>query len=58
MYLKCDPALVSKDDFIWATALLLEKSVPPRDKDKQKREGLPWLVYVAKQACTYVLNNN
>ena len=58
MYLKCDPALVSKDDFIWATALLLEKSVPPRDKDKQKREGLPWLVYVAKQACTYVLNND
>lgn len=58
IYLGCDPALVSKDNFIWATALLLEKSVPPRDKDKQKRDGLPWLVYVAKQACTYILNNN
>lgn len=58
MYLGTDPKLISETDYIWATALLLEKLVTPRDKDAEMRDGLPWLVYNAKTACLYVLANN
>lgn len=58
MYLGINTEMVKHDDFIWATALLLESIVPKRDKDNEERDGLPWLVYTAKQACLYILADN
>lgn len=58
MYLKCMPRLVSKTDFIWATAILLKQIVPAREKDNELRDGLPWLVYTAKKACLYIIADN
>ena len=58
MYLDIDPKLVSEEDYIWATSLLLQDTVPPREKDDKYRDGLPWLVYTAKKACLYVLADN
>lgn len=58
MHLQENPSLTSKSDLVIATALELEKIVPKRKKDEEFREGIPWLQYIAKKACEYIIANN
>lgn len=43
-------------DRVWAVSLRLKDIVPKRDKDNEKRDNLPWLVYVSKKAYDYLLS--
>lgn len=52
-----DPATISDSDLTWAVADLLSELVPKRPKDDEKRNNLPWLVYVAQQAVQYIRSN-
>lgn len=53
-HLECDPKTVSDNDLVWAVSSILQTAVPSRNKDNEKRDGLPWLVYVAKKAVAWV----
>lgn len=57
LFLKTWPGGIPISDRIWCVSLELESIVPKRAKDNEYRDGLPWLVYVAKTAYNYILNN-
>lgn len=46
----------TEQDYVYASYLIMKDIVPYRDKHDENRDGLPWLMYIAREAYTYVLS--
>lgn len=49
---------LTEQDLVYAIYLLLKRILPERDKHEETREGLPWLMYIAKNAFEFVKAND
>lgn len=47
-------ASLSEQELIYAIYLLLKDVIPYREKHNETRQGLPWLIFVSKQAYAFI----
>lgn len=46
----------TEQDYVYASYLIMKEIVPYRDKHDENRDGLPWLMYIARESYTYVVS--
>lgn len=46
----------TEQDYVYASYLIMKDIIPYRDKHEEYRDGLPWLMYICREAYTYVIS--